>query len=228
MCKHWIHFSVLTEFPYVSGVPSIDLQYAKAPYDLPPSYHTVYDTYHYISMLDPHFQFHLAQIKLAARIVYKLSHSHLIPFNLNSFIGSLREIVNKTMVTYENELKRHGISLSGISKEVKKLANAAQKFEAIKKQCNPTTDAKKIRLLNTRMATFNKLFISPEAIPGRFSMRNLVLGISRNQPYPNFTLTGISDAFIVANTSGRWEIVKRQVSLTHLAITQARRLLALP
>ena len=132
------------------------------------------------------------------------------------------------MVTYENELKRHGISLSGISKEVKKLANAAQKFEAIKKQCNPTTDAKKIRLLNTRMATFNKLFISPEAIPGRFSMRNLVLGISRNQPYPNFTLTGISDAFIVANTSGRWEIVKRQVSLTHLAITQARRLLALP
>ena len=228
VCKRKIYLSVLIKCPYISGVPSIDLQYAKVPYDLPPSYHTVYDTYHYISMLDPHFQFHLAQIKLAARIVYKLSHSHLIPFNLNSFTSTLREIVNRTKNTYGNELEQHGISLSGISQEVKKLTNAGRKFEATKEQSDSTTDPKKIRLLNRRMTAFNKLFISPEPIPSRFNMRNLVLGISRNGFYPNITLTGISDAFLVANTSGKWEIVKRQVSLTHHAITQARRSLEIP
>lgn len=220
--------SVLIECPYISGVPSIDLQYAKVPYNLPPSYHTVYDTYHYISMFDPYFQFHFAQIKLAARIVYKLSHSHLIPFNLNSFTSTLEEIVNRTKNTYENVLKQHGISLSGISQEVKKLANAGKKFEATKRQTNSTTDPEKIRVLNRRMTTFNKLFISPEPIPSRFNLRNLVLGISRNGLYPNITLTGISDAILAASTSGKWEIVKRQVSLTHHAITQARRSLELP
>lgn len=188
----------------------------------------MYDTYHLISMFDPHFLFHLAQTKLAARLLYELSNLQLIPFNINSFTSSLRKIVNRTKLVYAKELKEHGISLSEIYKEVNKLANAGRKFEEIKNQTNPKTHPEQIRILNRRMSAFNKLFISPEPIPDRSDMRNLVHGISQNYRYPNITLAGISDALIVANTSGRWEIVKRQVSLTHHAITQARRSLEIP
>ena len=78
------------------------------------------------------------------------------------------------------------------------------------------------------MVAFNKLFISPKPIPNRFDLRNLVLGISQNMRYPDITLAGITDALLAANTSGRWEIVKLQVSLTYQAITQARRSLEIP
>ena len=213
---------------FVLGVPSIDLQYAKVPFDLPQSYHTVYDTYHLISMFDPHFLFHLAQTKLTARIVYALSNSELIPFNLNSFTCSLREIANRTKLAYEKELNKHGITLKGIIEAVNDLTEAGRKFEKIKNQTDPKKDLTKIRMLNRRMVAFNKLFISPEPIPNRFDLRNLVLGISENMRYPDITLAGISDALLAANTSGRWEIVKRQVSLTHHAITQARRSLEIP
>ncbi len=206
----------------------MDFQYGKVPIALPLSYHTVYDTYHYISMFDPHFMFHLAQTKLVARIVYELSNSQLIPFNLNSFTSLLREIANKTKSAYEKVLQQHGMTLSGIIKEVNELAKAGRKFEQIKNRTDPKTDPEKVRILNRRMNAFNKLFISPEPIPNRSDMRNLVLGISRNLEYPNITLAGISDAIIAANTSGRWEIVKRQVSLTHHAIAQARRSLEIP
>ena len=215
-------------YSYTSGVPSIDLQYAKVPYGMPQAYHTVYDTYHLISMFDPHFMFHLAQTKLAARIMYELSNSQLIPFNVNSFTSLLREIVNRTTIAYENELNKHGITLNKLSKEVNELIRAGRIFEKIKKLSNVTTNPKKIRGLNRRMIAFNKLFISPEEIPGRANMRSLVLGISKNYFYPNITLAGVSDAVISAKTSGRWDIVKHQVSLTHHAITQARRSLEMP
>lgn len=179
-------------------------------------------------MFDPHFMFHLAQTKLAARILYELANSPLIPFNINSFTSSLREIVSRTKSLYETELQRHGITLNGISKEVKELSKAGWKFEQIKNQTNPTTSPDKVRMLNRRMVAFNKLFISPEPLPGRFDLRNLVLGISQNFRYPDITLAGVSDAVIAANTSGKWDIVKRQVSLTHHAITQARRSLEIP
>ena len=213
---------------FISGVPSIDLQYGKVPYGLPQSYHTVYDTYHLISMFDPHFLIHLAQTKLAARLMFEISNSELIPFNLNSFASSLREIVNRTKVAYEKDLKRHGITLSAIIHEVHNLTKAARKFEQIKNHTDPEKEPGKIRMLNRRMMAFNKLFISPEPIPNRFDQRNLVLGISQNMKYPDITLAGVSDALLAANTSGRWEIVKRQVSLTLHAITQARRSLEMP
>ena len=212
----------------MAGVPSIDLQYAKVPYALPQSYHTVYDTYHLISMFDPHFMFHLAQTKLTARIVYALSNSELIPFNLNSFTSSLREITNRTKVAYEKDLNQHGINLKPIIKAVNDLAEAGWKFEKIKNQTDPQKDPAKIRMLNRRMVAFNKLFISPQPIPNRFDLRNLVLGISQNLRYPDITLAGITDALLAANTSGRWEMVKLQVSLTHHAITQASRSLEIP
>lgn len=212
----------------IPGVPCVDLQYGEVPYILPQSYHTVYDTYHLISMFDPHFKFHLAQTKLTARILYELSNSLFIPFNVNSFVISLQEILNRTKLVYEKELKQHGISLSYITKEVKELEKTARKFEKVKNESNDETSKDTIRQLNRRMVMFNKIFISPEPIPDRFSMRNLVFGISHNMYYPNITLAGISDAIIAARTSGGWEIVKRQVSLTYHAITQARRSLEMP
>jgi N-acetylated-alpha-linked acidic dipeptidase len=179
-------------------------------------------------MFDPHFLIHLAQTKLAARLMFEMFNSELIPFNLNSFASSLREIVNRTKVAYEKDLKRHGITLSAIIHEVHNLTKAARKFEQIKNQTDSKKEPGKIRMLNRRMMAFNKLFISPEPIPNRFDQRNLVLGISQNMKYPDITLAGVSDALLAANTSGRWEIVKRQVSLTLHAITQARRSLEMP
>ncbi|XP_028408347.1 putative N-acetylated-alpha-linked acidic dipeptidase isoform X2 [Dendronephthya gigantea] len=214
-------------FYEMAGVPSIDLQYGSVPFKLPRAYHTVYDTYHLISMFDPQFKFHLAQTKLTARIVYELSNSPIIPFNINSFTSSLHAIANRTKDHYEKQLKQHNITLSKLFEEVKALQRAGKKFEQMKNDSK--SNSERVRQINRRMIAFNKIFISPKKIPSRPSeMRNLVLGISQNWIYPKITLTGISDAVIAARTSGRWEIVKEQISLTEHAIIQARRSLEMP
>lgn len=177
------------------------------------------------SLYDPNFEIHLAQTKYAGRILYGLSNAVIVPFQLSSFASTLRGIINRTRTMYEKELKAQNITLNGITNEMNALQNAVKSFESgIKSDLNSS----QITLLNSRLISFNKFFMSPEPIPSRFRCRNLVFGIPQSLQYPNITLAGVTDTILIANRTNDWEMVKRQISLTQHAIRQARKSLEMP
>ena len=217
--------------PYLAGVPCLDLQYTSqnAEYLFYPTYHTPYDTHHWVSLVDPHFKIHLAQAQLVARLVFNLTESHLLPFNLNFLSSSLEEILRRTRWYYDEKLEEHNITLEYISDEATKLGKTIKEFEKRKNQVKTGQKYERdIRMLNRRMIGINKMFLTPEDVPRRPGLKNVLHGISDNMFYPNITLVAISNAVIDAQKSGSWEDVKHQVSMTHHCIKQARDALQMP
>ena len=217
---------------YLAGVPCLDLQYTSqnVGYLFYPTYHTPYDTQHWVSLVDPHFKIHLAQAQLVARLVFNLTESHLLPFNLTFLSSSLEEILRRTRLYYDAKLEEHNITLEYISEEATKLGETIKEFEKRKNQVKTGQKYEQdIRMLNRRMIGINKMFLSPEDVPRRPGLKNVLYGISDNNFYPNITLVAISNAVIDAEKkSGNWEDVKHQVSMTHHCIKQARDALQMP
>lgn len=194
-----------------------------------PTYHTPYDTQHWIRLIDPYFKIHLAQAQLVARLVFNLTESHLLPFNLTFLSSSMEEILQRTRWYYDEKLKQHNITLNYISEEAKKLGKTIKEFEKRKNQVKTGQKYEQdIRMLNRRMVGINKMFLTPEDVPRRPGLKHVLYGISDNMFYPNITLVAISNAVIEAENSGNWEDVKHQVSMTLHCIKQARDALQMP
>lgn len=219
---------------YFPGVPCLDLQYTHNRTKYLPTYqayHTPYDTYHWIKLVDPHFKIHLAQAQLTARLLFNLTDSLLIPFNLTYLSVSLEKILQRTKSYYKEQLRQHNVTLEYINEGVEKLKQAIQVFENIKNQASGVIDKKKerkVQMLNNRMVILQKMFLTPKGTPNRPWIKNLIYGISENSFYPNITLVAISDAIIEAQKSGKWTDVKHQISVTDHSIAQAMEALKMP
>ena len=112
-------------FFFSTGVPSLDMYYIGDdvfPYAV---YHSVYDTYQWLTrFVDPDFSYHMTTTQVAARSLMLTADSIVLPFDVRHYPKSLRRSLRELNDTYGKELYQNNVTLDYIDIAISRLALA--------------------------------------------------------------------------------------------------------
>ena len=120
------------------------------------------------------------------------------------------------------QLSNSSISLLYLQKAVLKFVNASVAFEQTKARVTTQGSSTEVRMLNDQIVQVEKAFIWPYGLPGRPQDRHVAFNFGlKNIDYGKATFPGITEALHLAEETGEWEEVKRQVSIAAHTVSSA-------
>jgi len=199
------------------GIPALDIGFNSVHHGNP-LYHTAYDSYHSMELIDPDFVFHEAAARVAAEVVRDLADTYLLPFDTNEYYLALLRYVEDVNTLYGADIKAN---IANGEQKLYYLGNATLYFgsestyfqnylNSINKQ-NPIT----VRAVNDQIIQLERVFIDPFGLPDRADIRHLVYAPSTFDSYSGVNFPGIVDTMYIArrdNTPDAWNAVANQLA----------------
>ncbi|XP_048586713.1 N-acetylated-alpha-linked acidic dipeptidase 2 isoform X2 [Nematostella vectensis] len=203
------------------GIPSIDFRFVGNSSSYP-VYHTLHDTYHYVTkFLDPDMRLHAAVTKVALRMLMKLADSRVVPLDVRRLARAIDSYGKTLNETYSDDLAKQSITLKYVFEAISEFKDAAEDFSKYLEKLD-TNDAVKVMRANDRLIQLDRAFINTEGLPNRPAIRHLVYAPSVFNLYAGSNFAGITDSIYEAKHNGKdWEQVKKQISMVVHAMRSA-------
>ncbi|KAK3101656.1 hypothetical protein FSP39_005248 [Pinctada imbricata] len=170
-----------------------------------PLYHTRYETYHFMKMIDPEMKNFAAMTTILTDVLRQLADSMILPFDLKAFLIDLKKSVKVVAdVVFIQNTKVDKKYQEGLQKGIENVDEAIAKFQndiaAVDKN-NPLA----VRRVNDKMMALEKVFIDGNGLPDRPQYKKYIEK-PRSAPIGDRKLQPI----ILSDSKGNW--LKNHVS----------------
>ncbi|KAB7496033.1 putative zinc metalloprotease TRE2 [Armadillidium nasatum] len=181
-----------------------------------PSYHTGYETFYMVTaFIDPEFKRHEGCGRLSILALKYLADSSILPYSL----GRLPSIMMSNLQNNKNRERLIQMYDKYIELEnsMKKLGDSVSKFEDMIKSFTSLSELQ-IRAINDQMMKLEQIFILPQGLPGRPSVRNTAFASSNFDEYSSSGFPALSDLLYdfdklnQTEQQSRTKMIKRHIS----------------
>ncbi|XP_046848133.1 putative N-acetylated-alpha-linked acidic dipeptidase [Xenia sp. Carnegie-2017] len=179
------------------GVPSAEIRYVASKVNFGyPTYHSLHDTFHYVTtFVDPHFYIHRAVAKVMARTALALADNELLPMKASKYGEKLQRGLNDFKRKYGFVLKKNNITLVYLREAIKSfIASAKALDERIRNASKKRVLTK--RMLNDKLMTLEKGFVSNNKVFGRLHTRHVIFGLNNKNSYKTEIFPGLCEALV--------------------------------
>ncbi|XP_064600918.1 LOW QUALITY PROTEIN: putative N-acetylated-alpha-linked acidic dipeptidase [Liolophura sinensis] len=218
-------------FILLAGVPVADSRYTwdHRRWRLPsyPLYHTAYDLFDQMLLIDPYFRSHQAVARVNAYMLLKLLDARILPLDVQQYALAVTKNVDKLQDRISSQLQQGNINIDSVMSAAMNFSRATTKFQKRLAKLDLSNDLQ-ARIINDQLMGVERVFIEPHGLPGRPEIRHVVFAPSLTNNYAGVSFSGITDLLhkISSTDVKRWEEVKKQISVITYAIQSAANLLA--
>lgn len=174
------------------GVPSIEFGFGGRG----GVYHSAYDTWSFLERFaDPGYHSHVAAAQVAALLIARLANSEVVPFEYGDLGDYLTELVDRT---------RREPGSTAIASQLTDLASAAGLFASLGQRFSLARNAAlagdrpvppaTLATVDGLLRQVERALLTPEGLPGRPFLRNLVFASDRDNGYANVQFPAIVEA----------------------------------
>jgi len=210
-------------FLHHTGVPVMDLRFDSLQSIAAGSYHTLYDTYNWMTTnADPDFQIHASMVKLIGVLVINAADTALLPFTFKDYSTQLTEEVADLKQDPSGNL----VNWTSLSSAIAHFADVANQINLERQDDTLLRDinALKLRCLNDRLFQAERGFLFLQGIPGREWYRHLVWATSIYNAYDSSGFGTIGDALAINDLPE----AQKQIDLVSILIEQTAAYLTQP
>jgi len=227
-------------FSFYAGVPALDVSFKLAPNrgikdGTYPAYHTGFETQHLIKdLLDPGFIVTRTCAQVSAYVVLNLAISNILPLDI--------EHLAETIGIKLQELKESEVGKIVSKGEFSKLFEAMEdKLKLFQEETKPFMEnVRKMskqsdcsnnlsnRGINDKLMYLERIFITPEPLPGRSSDRHVIFSPNKFNNYGSSAFPGLTDLTDKFNElegeekKNRVAAIKRHLSDIMIIFSQAQ------
>ncbi|KAL7645737.1 UNVERIFIED_CONTAM: hypothetical protein RMT77_002614 [Armadillidium vulgare] len=176
-------------FSFYAGIPST-MFYFIVNGRLFPAYHTGYETFYMLTaFIDPEFKIHEGCGRLSILGLKYLADSTIIPYS----VGRLPSIMLSNLQNNDNRERLIQIydKYTELENSVKKLGDSVSKFENTTRFSYQSE--LQVRAINDQMMKLEQIFLIPEGLPGRPTVRNAAFSQSLFDKYSSSGFPGFTD-----------------------------------
>lgn len=145
------------------------------------TYHSVYDSFTWMELVDKEFTYHQTLAKFFALMLYELAENDLISFNLREFANTIQVWYLDTVsladeyncdLGQSNDVENANYELQQTLLLFKEACDTAQEYiESLNVTASPTEE---IMYYNQLLKNIGKQFLYQEGLPGRYYYKNIV------------------------------------------------------
>lgn len=203
-----------TAFLHNNGISSIDIAAGAGPDDPVYPYHSMYDSYHWMSTFaDPGFIYHKAMGQYIALLVYRMASDDILPLQTANY--------GVEMTLYLEELQAI-IEDTETDIDLSELVSAIEVFNvsasALTELSTGEKDQSTVDLINTKLRDYQRGFVSQGGMPRREYFRHVVFAPGLDTGYAAVTWPGITEAVVAGNTTeARSEVTRAAAAVRSAA-----------
>ena len=227
-------------FAFIAGIPAIDTKFKDDSKKYPgigkyPVYHTGYETFFLVdTLIDPGFKISKLCAQTSLHMLLELSDSLVIPYNFLHESKLMRDELNnfKSSKAYAL-LRKMNISLDFLEQAINLFDDSVYDLQE-RNSNHEYLDEMQIRSLNDQLMLLERLFISPQGLPGRPNTRHAIFAPSKHNLYGASTFPGLKDlTFNLEKLEGeerfsRVEDIKKHISDLMIMMNSAAKFLRPP
>lgn len=190
-----------------------------------PVYHTQQDTFYWVKkFVDQKFEVHKAMTQFAGGMALDLADQPLLPFDILNYALALNNSFH--ILASSPKFSANGVSLSVLQDAISGFLNTSRMFESRKTEPAILRSPSKLRMINEQMVKAEKAFIYPYGLPGKIQDRHVAFNYGFHNIKPGkATFPGVTEALRMAETSGDWDLVNKQLSIAVYCVQSATRVL---
>ncbi|KAK3101739.1 hypothetical protein FSP39_005989 [Pinctada imbricata] len=175
-----------------------------------PLYHSRYETYNLLKMIDPEMKFSAAISTILVEVLRQLADSLILPFDLQAFLEDLKDSVKIVLDTvYIQNSAIDEKYKDGLQKGIERVEESIAKFEnhivAI-----DTDNPLAIRRINDKLVGLEKVFLDGNGLPDRPWFKHLLRSPSSINYYGGSSFPGIGALYDVYSKN-KTETNRRQL-----------------
>ncbi|RXG56243.1 N-acetylated-alpha-linked acidic dipeptidase 2 [Armadillidium vulgare] len=207
-------------FSFYAGVPSADITFDRDEtiYNISsyPFYHTGYETFYMVTaFVDPEFKIHEGCGRLSILALKYLADSTILPYSLRRLPSIMMSNLQKN--SHRNKLIEMYDKYTELESSMEKFAVSVSKFEKMLKSSTSLSELQ-VRAINDQMMKLEQIFVIPEGLPGRPSIRNAAFASSQFDDYASSGFPALSDLLYDFDSlnqteqQSRTKTIKRHIS----------------
>ena len=159
------------------------------------SYHSQYDSYHWMSTFgDPTFAYHAAAGRVATAMMLRLANAEILPYDYVEFARDMRTHMATTLKTATD--KKWTLDPSALSASIDALEHAATTFNAARDSAlakGAPSKAVSART-NASLMLVERALTRPQGLKTRPWFRNLIYAADEDNGYSNMVFPSINEA----------------------------------
>ncbi|KAB7496032.1 hypothetical protein Anas_04285 [Armadillidium nasatum] len=207
-------------FSFYAGVPSADITFDRDEtiYNISsyPFYHTGYETFYMVTAyVDPEFKIHEGCGRLSILAVKYMADSTILPYSLRRLPSIMMSNLQKNI--HRDKLIQMYDKYTELESSMEKFAVSVSKFEKMIKSSTSLSELQ-VRAINDQMMKLEQIFVIPEGLPGRPSVRNAAFASSQFDDYASSGFPALSDLLYDFDSlnqteqQSRTKTIKRHIS----------------
>ncbi|KAL3841667.1 hypothetical protein ACJMK2_019781 [Sinanodonta woodiana] len=218
-----------TPFIALAGIPSTYSEYTGyivdgkvIPMDDYPLYHTRYEQYELVKMIDPGYTLAKTITLFHCELIRELVDARILPLNVRTYAGVI--VVNiRQLEKFRADFKVNKVEYAELLASTERLKTAARIFHqkiAHLDHNNPL----QVRMINDKLQSVERAFIVPEGLPLRPMYRHLLQSPSGLNHYGGTGFPGLEDLLELPNSNPeKWPQIRKHVTiLTHSIYSLAK------
>ncbi|KAK7429781.1 hypothetical protein QQZ08_003626 [Neonectria magnoliae] len=195
---------------YHNGIGSIDISGEPGPNDPVYAYHSLYDTYRWMTeFADPGFHLHVAMGQFVTLLTYHIADDPLIPWDLPTAGSALRDIFVDLEEQLEEVFSQYEVDLSPLDDAVAAFEAAAERIAVTTEQALADNDTVLLEVVNAKYRDFSRGFVSAGLLPGRYSYYNVVSAPGLESGYGADVFPAIQDSLAQGDVEQAKEWVEK-------------------
>ena len=190
-----------------------------------PVYHTQQDTFYWVKkFVDEKFEVHKAMTLFGGGMTLDLADQPLLPFDILNYALSLN--YSFYVLSSSPKFSANSISLTELQDAISLFLNASRMFESRKSEPAILDSPSKLRMINDQIVKVEMAFIYPYGLPGKIQDRHVAFNFGFHNLKPaKATFPGVTEALHMAEKSGDWDLVRKQLSIAVYCVQSATRVL---
>jgi N-acetylated-alpha-linked acidic dipeptidase len=159
-------------------------------------YHSNYDSFHWMkTFVDPDFKIHTTAGQFMTLLAYHLADDVLLPFDLDAYGRNLgywtRDVVGITTGMRNPGQVQTQMNLTQLITSYHRFQAAAEKFTSIIGSSGFLNNTVNVLQANTKLKEMQRLFVTPQGLPGRPFYKNALYAPNRDDGYKAQTFPGV-------------------------------------
>lgn len=211
-----------TPFIALVGIPSTYSEYTGyiidgkvIPMNDHPPYHTRYDQYELIKMIDPGYMLAKTLTLFHCELIRQLVDARILPLNVRTYAGMIALNIRQ-LDKLRADFTENNVEYDELLASAERLKTAARIFHqkiVHLDQNNPL----QVRMINDKLQSVERAFIVPEGLPLRPMYRHLLQSPSGLNHYGGTGFPGLEDLLELPNSNPKkWPQIRKHVTiLTH-------------
>ncbi|XP_071104998.1 N-acetylated-alpha-linked acidic dipeptidase 2-like [Haliotis cracherodii] len=190
-----------------------------------PLYHTLYDGYRFVKMIDPQLRVCRSLAALYIELARDLVDSHLLPFDVRDYATAIDGFVKNLFARNQDQFSQWNITSGAIQSAADNFTRASRDFHASLRNLDMTNPIA-VRGVNDKLMTLEKAFQVHTGLPSRKEYKHVLLSPSSANYYKTTTFPGLADLlYQIGDNATRWREVKIHLSVLTFTIQSAAHIL---